>query len=116
MSGLRWLLTQSVSVLAPGTKTSRGGSSVDDWSAPVTVGTYPAAVQGLTGFEETDSGRSGAVAKLRVYLPPTVVVQPDNRLAWGSRTLLVVGVPRVVYSLTTGAAHHLEIDCREGEG
>lgn len=116
MSGVGLLLTQSVTVLAPGTKTSRGGSVSVDWSNPVTLGTFPAAVQGLTGYEETDSGRSGGVAKLRVYMLPLAPITPDTRLLFGSRTLLVNGVPRIVYSLTTGAAHHLEIDCREGDG
>lgn len=116
MSAVLSLLTQTVTVKAAGTTTSRSGMTTDDWSAPVTVGTYRAAIQGLTGFEEDDAGRSGSKAKFRVYMHPDAVVSHKHRLHWGSRVLSIVGVPRVVFSLTTGEAHHLEIDAREGVG
>lgn len=116
MSAVLSLLTQTVTVKAAGTTTSRSGSVSEDWSVPVTMGTYRAAVQGLTGSEESDAGRSGSKAKFRVYLPPDAVVGHTHRLYWGARVLSIVGAPRVVYSLTTGQPHHLEIDAREGVG
>jgi head-tail adaptor len=116
VSAIGSLLTQQVSVLAAGTKTNRAGAVSQDWDSPVTVGTYPAAVQGLTGTEVVDGARQGSVAKFRVYLPATVAVTNRHRLLWGSRTLEVVGAPRTVYSLVTGEPHHLEVDAREGAG
>ena len=116
MSAVASLFTQTIVVKTAGSKTSRSGAVSEDWSSPVTVGTYSGAVQGLTGTEVVDDARAGSVAKFRVYLPATATVTPASRLCWGARVLRVVGAPRVVYSLASGLAHHLEIDAREGKG
>lgn len=117
MTAVSLLFTERVHVLTPGTRTNRAGAVTHDWTAtPTNHGLYPAAIQGLTGVEELDEGRDAAVAKYRVYMPPSVPVTRSARLSWGGRTLEVVGIPRIVYSLLSGDPHHLEIDAKEAVG
>jgi len=116
MSAIFRVLPERIIVREPGVKTSRSGAQTDDWDNPVEVGNFPAAVQGLTGTEFAEEGREAARARYRVYMHPDADVSRKSRLSWDDKVLEVRGQPRVVYSLLTGEAHHLEIDVWEGVG
>lgn len=112
---LALLLTDQVAVYAPGVRTNNAGQQTQDWSDPLLVGEYPAAVQGQTGVERVDA-RDGAETKYRVYLSPDAVLDRTSRLAWRNVWLEVVGLPRMVYDLARGTPHHFEVDAKEVKG
>lgn len=112
MSQLVLLLQDEAVLLNPGSRVTRSGTTVQDWDSPVDEGLFPVAVQGLTTTEELGE-RDGARARYRVYLEPGAPISHVSRLRWGSKTLDVVGVPRVVYQLLTAEPHHLEVDAKE---
>ena len=117
IGNLDLIMSDSVTVLEAQQRTSRAGNTTPDWSVdPVEVGVYRAAVQGRSGAATVDDGRQGVEAKFRVYLDHDVPVSRVNRMAWGDRTLEVVGTPRIVQDHLRGTPHHLEVDAREALG
>lgn len=112
---LALMLTDRVTIYAPGVRTNNAGQQTQDWSDPLLVGEYPAAVQGQTGVERVDA-RDAAIAKLRVYLSVDAVVDRTSRMDWRGQWLEVVGIPRMVYDLLRGTPHHYELDVKEVQG
>lgn len=112
MSNIRAILQDSVTILDPGTKNTRSGNATQDWDSPVNRGVQPASVQGLTSTEE-QGPRDGARARYRVYLSPDAPATQSSRLTWGTKTLEVVGTPRIVFQLISASPHHMEITAKE---
>ena len=108
------ILNDAVEVFNPGEYISRDGTVTDDWTNPISLGTYLAAVQGLTGTDELGS-RDGSRARYRIYMKPDAPATRKVRYGWRSRSLETVGEPRTVYDIG-GTPSHLEITAREAEG
>lgn len=108
------LLVDTVEVLQAGEFISRDGTVTDDWTAPISLGTYRAAVQGLTGTDEMGE-RDGSRARFRIYMLPDTPVTHKVRFNWRSSQLEIVSVPRIVFDMS-GVKSHLEITAKEVEG
>lgn len=115
ITGLPLVLTDTVAVSLPGRRVSTSGTPVADWANPIQVGTFQAAVQGLTTTEELGE-RDGSRSRYRVFMFPDAPVTRSSRLAWRGKTLEIVGEPRTTYIHTENQAHHLELDAKEVNG
>jgi len=114
---LRILLTSRATLLEPQLHTTATGLQVPDWSQePTNLGEFRCAVQHRSGEVESLEGRRGGVSKFRVYFDVDTPARRGQRIKWGTKTLELVGIPRIVFDHLRGTAHHLEIEAELRHG
>lgn len=85
-----------------------------DWVNAVTIAAdVPASVQPQSSTEET-TDRQAVVTTWRVFLPPGVDVEPEDRIALGALVLDVDGEP--MRWREGGTEHHVEAQAKRSRG
>lgn len=101
-----------------GTKTDRGGNTVEDWSAASRLTVTDVNVQPNTQNETTDPTRTAVVTEWRVQSAPGTA--PDitavDRIEWDGMTCEVEGEVAHWSDPTDGTVHHIEFTMKRATG
>lgn len=107
------LLTQTVTIIEPGTSTDTYGNEVADWGAGATTTTGPGLIQ-QTDATEVTVDRDTVVSNLMLFLPPDRTITALCRATEGERTFEVIGEPDLLR--TPRGPHHVEARLRHVAG
>lgn len=107
--------SQSVTIVRPGTKTSRG-STIPDWEHPVKIiSVSNCSVQpASTGLSE-DGRVLGITDGMTAYLPEGTEVFAGDHVVYSGKTYEITGEPRTWQS-ATGHNNHILLNLRRASG
>lgn len=83
----------TITVIRPGTTTSRG-STVPDWLNTLTHDISGCSVQPATTSLSQDGRVLGVSEGLTIYMPPDADIQAGDRITWQGDTYQVMGEPK----------------------
>lgn len=100
----------------PGTRTDRGGNTVEDWSNPTRTTIEQVSVQPTDQAETVTAQRSAAVSGWQVISAPGTDpdVRAGDRIEWQGMTLEVIG--EVARWDPDGPTHHVEFTMSRATG
>lgn len=111
---------QKIVRVRAGTKTDRGGNSVQDWSpgAVSRLAVSQVSVQPATQAEQTDPTRTAVITGWQVISAPGVDadIRSDDRIEWSGMTLEVVGEVGRYLQFGDNSTHHIEFVMRRATG
>lgn len=100
----------SVVRVRAGTRTDRGGNTVEDWSAATRLPVGQLNIQPTSQTEQTDATRTAVITGWRVQSEEGTApdITARDRIEWNGMTLLVEGEVAPWPDPLTGAHHHTE--------
>ena len=105
---------QEVTILRPGTTTSRG-STVYDWSSPQSWVVDLCSLQtSCTGLSQ-DGRVLGISEGFTVYLPPGTDVEAGDRVVFEGETYTIIGKPKP-WKSATGRVSHIQLSIERWSG
>lgn len=107
------MFTDDVTLLTPGTTTTRVGDSIPDWDTATTMAARGRLAQ-RSGSEDHGPGRAAEISEWRLYLPVDVVISAACRVVHDGRTFEVIGPPYLP-TVARGVGHQ-ELTLRLVEG
>ncbi|MBO4390393.1 MAG: hypothetical protein J5825_06005 [Lachnospiraceae bacterium] len=105
---------QEITIIRPGTATSRG-SSVYDWSNPTSWVVSNCSVQPASTGLSQDGRVLGINEGYTVYLPPGTDVKAGDRVEFEGETYTILGRPKPWVS-ATGAVSHIQLSIERWSG
>ena len=105
---------QVITILRPGTTTSRG-SSVYDWSSPSSWVVSNCSVQPASTGLSQDGRVLGISEGYTVYLPSGTDVQAGDRIEFEGDTYTILGEPKTWVS-ATGRVSHIQLSIERWSG
>ena len=105
---------QEVTILRPGTTTSRG-STVYDWSSPQSWMVDNCSVQPASTGLSQDGRVLGISEGFTVYLPPGTDVEAGDRVVFEGETYTIIGKPKT-WKSATGRASHIQLSIERWSG
>ena len=105
---------QVITILRPGTTTSRG-SSVYDWSSPSSWVVSNCSVQPASTGLSQDGRVLGISEGYTVYLPPGTDVRAGDRIEFEGDTYTILGEPKLWVS-ATGRVSHIQLSIERWSG
>lgn len=105
---------QEVTILRPGTTTSRG-SSVYDWSSPESWVVNNCSVQPASTGLSQDGRVLGISEGFTVYLPPGTDVKAGDRVVFEGNTYTIMGEPKT-WKSATGRMSHIQLSIERWSG
>jgi head-tail adaptor len=106
-------LTQTVTLVAPGSKTDVYNNTVPDWQNTTQVD-EPGLIQQASGSTEDQVDRDTVVTDYVLFLLPTSVITSAHRAIEGGRTFEVIGQPDLLRRRQ--GPHHIEAHLRRVVG
>lgn len=107
------MFTDTITIITPGTRSSRVGDDLPDWDDTTTDEVRGRLVQ-RTATESRTAGRDEARDDWSLYLPADVTVTRRCRVECAGRTYEVTGEPYV--PVAVGGGGHQELTVRHVEG
>lgn len=105
---------QEVTILRPGTTTSRG-STVYDWSSPQSWVVDNCSVQPASTGLSQDGRVLGISEGFTVYLPPGTDVEEGDRVVFEGETYTIIGKPKT-WKSATGRVSHIQLSIERWSG
>lgn len=114
------IFNQSITRNRAGTRVTRSGDTVPDWSLPTTDQTFRrVSVQPASQAEDVTPERDERITRWRVYTRPGVDIDvlATDRVTYADETFQVVSeVARWPHPGRPGRVHHVEFTIQEVEG
>ena len=106
--------SQTVTIIRPGTTTSRG-STIPDWTTSTSTTVTGCSVQPASTSLTQDGRVQGIYDGMTAYLPPGTDVQEGDRITYDGLTYTVDGTPRKWIS-ATGQASNIQVNLKRWSG
>ena len=105
---------QTVTVIRPGTKTSRG-SVIPDWDNATETVVRNCSVQPSTTGLSQDGRVLGINDGYTVYMPPSTDVLAGDRIGFDGKVYTIMGEPKTWVS-PTGRTSHIQLSIQRWHG
>ena len=106
--------SQTVAIIHPGVKASRG-SDIPDWDNATTTQVSGCSVQPASTSLTQDGRVQGILDGATAYLPPGTDVREGDRVIFEGLTYTVDGTPRA-WKSATGRASNIQVNLRRWSG
>ena len=106
--------SQTVTIIHPGVKTSRG-SEIKDWDNVTTAVVSKCSVQPASTSLTQDGRVQGIYDGATAYLPPGTDIREGDRVVYNGLTYVVDGTPRAWRS-ATGLTSNVQVNLKRWSG